>query len=246
MLIKIYGGNKMTIQIPKLTISNPIDIHWSHVSCTVLSSSRYGLAYDRVKVLHEIGLQSPLIQDESFYAPPSNRAIDVRTVFPDGNIVSFVGQRYSDLQDELQKYGQAVAESNVEELNRLHQLFLSTTMLSPVLFKQGTQVLTFEYELALYPTDDSSSDFELTLLAPMPSFRPVGQSQITVLIDLPSSNNMAFNADVLEANGYQFDPMTGDVTGEVPKLVEGDYGLRKVIVWNWQVDPFFRVHYRYR
>ncbi|OMD07755.1 hypothetical protein [Paenibacillus odorifer] len=236
----------MDIKIPSLTVANPIDITWSHVSCTVLSSSKYGLEYDRVKVLHEIGLNAPLTQDESFYAPPSTRAIDVRSIFPDGNIVNFVGQRYSDLQDELQKYGQAVAEGNVDELNRLHQLFLSTTMLSPVLFKSGTQVLTFEYELALYPLEGNPSEFDLTLLAPMPSFRPVGQSQITVRIDLPSSNNLAFNADVLESIGYQFDPTSGLVTGDVPKILEGDYGLRKIIVWNWQVDPFFHVHYRYR
>ncbi|MFS0841288.1 hypothetical protein [Paenibacillus sp. 1P03SA] len=232
--------------IPTLTVSNPIDIRWSHVSCTVLSSSKYGLEYDRVKVLHEIGLSSPLPQDESFYAPPANRAIDVRTVFPDGNIVSFVGQRFSDLQDELSKYGQAVAEGNVAEMNRIHDLMKSTTMLSPVLFKAGTQVLTFEYELALHPTEGTTSDFELTLLAPMPSFRPSGQSQITVLVELPSSNNLAFNAQVLEAVGYQFDPTTGAVTGEVPKMVDGDYGLRRVIVWNWQVDPFFRIQYRYQ
>lgn len=235
----------MTIKIPKLTVSTPIEMKWSHISCTVLSSSKYGLAYDRLKVLHEIGLHAPLAQDESFYAPPANRAIDVRTVFPDGNIVSFVGQRYSDLQDELQKYGQALAESNVEELNRLHQLFLATTSLSPVLFKQGTQVLTFEYELALYPQEVNGTDFELTLLAPMPSFQLVGQSQITVMVNLPSSSNFGFNADVLEANGYQFD-LEGNITGEVPMLVNADYGLRKVIVWNWQVDPYFRVLYRYR
>ncbi|AOZ94865.1 hypothetical protein [Paenibacillus crassostreae] len=131
----------MTTTIPTLTVTNPIDIHWSHVGCTVLSSSKYGLEYDRIKVLHEIGLNAPLAQDESFYAPPANRAIDVRALFPDGNIVSFVGQRYSDLQDELQKYSQAVADGNVEELNRLHHLFLSTTMLSPVLFKAGTKYL---------------------------------------------------------------------------------------------------------
>ncbi|WP_028612288.1 hypothetical protein [Paenibacillus harenae] len=235
----------MTNHITTLTVATPIDMSWSHVNCTVLSSSKYGLPYDRVKVLHEIGLASPLAQDESFYAPPVGRPIDVRTVFPDGNIVSFVGQRYADLQDELAKYGQAVAAGNVDELNRLHQLFLSTASLAPVLFKQGTQVLTFEYELALHPVAEGTTDFELTLLAPMPSFRPVGQAQITVLINLPSSNNVAFNATVLEKNGYVFDPATGQVSGEVPLQVEGDYGLRKVLVWNWQQDPYFRVLYRY-
>jgi hypothetical protein len=235
----------MNTSIPVLTVSNPIDMTWSHVSCTVLSSSKYGLPYDRVKVLHEIGLQSPLAQDESFYAPAVGRPIDVRTVYPDGNIVTFVGQRFSDLQDELTNYGQAVANGNIDELNRLHELFKATATLTPVLFKQGTQVLTFEYELALHPIAEGSSDFELTLLAPMPSFRPVGQSQITVLIDLPSSNNVAFNATLLEKNGYIFDPATGVVSGEVPLLVEGDYGLRKVLVWNWQQDPYFRVLYRY-
>lgn len=232
--------------IPVLTVTNPIEIRWSNVRCTVLSSSKYGLAYDRVKVLHEIGLQSPLAQDESFYAPPANRAIDVRSVFPDGNIVSFVGQRFSDLQDELAKYGQALAEGNAEEMNRIHELMKSVTMLSPVLFKAGTQVLTFEYELALHPMEGSASDFELTLLAPMPSFRPAGQAQITVLVDIPSSNNLAFNAQVLEAVGHQFDPSTGAVTAEVSKVLDADYGLRRIIGWNWQSDPFFRVHYRYQ
>ncbi|MBW7476298.1 hypothetical protein K0T92_16315 [Paenibacillus oenotherae] len=235
----------MNTTIPVLTVANPIDMTWSHVSCTVLSSSKYGLPYDRVKVLHEIGLASPLTQDESFYAPAVGRPIDVRTVYPDGNIVTFVGQRFADLQDELSKYGQAVASGNLDELNRLHELFKSVAMLTPVLFKQGTQVLTFEYELALHPMAEDSTDFELTLLAPMPSFRPVGQSQITVLITLPSPNNVGFGATVIEKNGYAFDPATGQVTGEVPLQLEQDYGLRKVLVWNWQQDPYFRVHYRY-
>lgn len=231
--------------LPVLTVANPIDIRWSHVNCTVLSSSKYGLEYDRVKVLHEIGLHAPLAQDESFYAPPAGRAIDVRTVFPDGNIVTFVGQRFSDLQDELAKYGQALQQGNIDEMNRIHELMKSVTALSPVMFKAGTQVLTFEYELALHPIQNSPLDFELTLLAPMPSFRPAGQAQITVLVELPSSNNLAFNAQVIEAVGHQFDPATGAFTGEVPKVVESDYGLRKIIGWNWQTDPYFRVRYRY-
>ncbi|WP_419871512.1 hypothetical protein [Candidatus Pristimantibacillus sp. PTI5] len=106
--------------------------------------------------------------------------------------------------------------------------------------------MTFEYELALHPMEGNPSNFELTLLAPMPSFRLAGQAQITVLVDIPSSNSLAINSQVLEAVGHQFDPATGIATGEVPKVVEQDYGLRKIIGWNWQSDLFFRVHYRYQ
>lgn len=224
------------------TVAEKLNIRWAAVSCTVLPSSQHGLQYDRVKVLHEIGLETPLPQDENFFVPPSDRAIDTRTLFPDGNIVNFAGQRFKDLQDELLKYSQALQNRDVQTMNELHELFVATTMLSPVLFKAGTQVLTFEYEMAIYP--DADRVFELNFWAPMPSFQPAGQSQITTIVQLPSVSNLAFQAKILEANGFEPDAQ-GNPVQEIPKVLDGDYGLRHIIAWNWQKDPFFKVKYQY-
>src|SRR5690606_3094946 len=129
-----------------------------------LSSSKYGLEYDRVKVLQEIGLDQPLAADEHFYIPPAGKPFDVRKVFPDGNITNFAGQRFKDLQDELDQYEEALKNGDAEKMHELHELFIATTILTPVLFKAGTQVLTFEYELAIYP--NSENVFEINLWAP--------------------------------------------------------------------------------
>jgi hypothetical protein len=225
------------------TVNEKIDITWASLTATVLSSSRYGAEYDRVKVLQEIGLAAPLIEDESFFVPPAGKPFDTRTVFPDGNITNFAGQRFKDIQDELSKYGQAVQLQDVTLMNELHELLKATTMLTPVVFKKGTQVLTFEYELALYPSTEPNV-FELALWAPMPSFRVIGQSQITAGISLPSSSNRAVQATILEAVGYEPDAQ-GNIVAEIPKVIDQSYGIRHLIAWNWQNDPLFRVKYQY-
>lgn len=91
-----------------------IPVKWVSLNAIVLSSSKYGEEYDRVKVTHEIGLDSPLQQDESFYIPAPGKPIDTRALFPDGNIVNFAGQRAKDLDDELSKYGVAVKSGDFE------------------------------------------------------------------------------------------------------------------------------------
>jgi|GEM_PF-2378528 len=225
------------------TVAQKLDVRWVSLSSTVLSSSRYGLEHDRVKVLHEIGLSSPLAEDESFYIPPVGRSVDTRVVFPDGNITNFAGQRFKDLQDELQKYSDAVRTGDVETMKRLHELLMTTTaMLSPVLFKAGTQVLTFEYELAVHP--NAEGVFEIALWAPMPSFNVAGQGQVTASIQLPSNNSLGFRAEILGAQGFHADAQ-GNPTGEVPKVLDAAVGLRHIVAWNWQNDPLFKVSYRY-
>jgi len=225
------------------TVANKLPVNWVSMQATVLASSRYGLEYDRLKVLHEIGLAQPLASDESFYVPPVGRAIDTRKVFPDGNITNFAGQRFQDLQDEIARYADALKAADVAVMDEMHELLKATAMLSPVIFKQGTHVLTFEYELALYP--NAEQVFELALWAPMPSFEVSGRAQITATVMLPSSNNFAFNARVLEAVGHQPDAQGNPVT-EVPKVLDSEYGLRHILVWNWQNDPLFRVKYQYQ
>lgn len=224
------------------TVAQKLDAQWISMSAIVLSSSRYGLEYDRVKVLHEVGLAAQLVEDENFYIPPAGRIVDTRTVFPDGNIVNFAGQRFKDLQDELQQYLDAVKTGNAAQMEEMHKLLMSTTMLSPVLFRAGTQVLTFEYELALHA--NAESVFELSLWAPMPSFNVTGQ--VTASIQLPSNNSIGSRAQILEARGFHADAQ-GNVTGnEVTKVLDNSVGLRHIVAWNWQADPLFKVRYQYQ
>lgn len=223
------------------TVAKPLPVHWVSLTAVVLSSSRYGVEYDRVKLLHEIGLVQPLPEDETFYIPPMGKSIDTRTAFPDGTIVNFAGQRFRDLQDELQQYFDAVKEGNADKMNELHQLLLATTMLSPVVYKAGTRILTFEYELAVYPKDGT---FEIAVWAPMPSFALAERAQVTTSIQLPSSNNLGFRARVVEAEGFQPDEH-GNPKVQVPKVLDHEFGLRRIVAWNWQKDPFFRVKYQY-
>lgn len=220
-----------------------LNIRWVSLTATILSSSRYGAEYDRVKILHEIGLEIPLQQDETFYIPPQGKPLDTRTAFPDGNITNFAGQRFKDLNDELAKYAEALKNGDRDKMNELHQLFLQTTILSPVLYKAGTQVLTFEYELALYPNDNNT--FELALWAPMPTFNVVPGGQVTTTIQLPSTNNNAFRANLLEAKGFIADAQ-GNLGGEISPALHQEVGLRRIISWNWNNDPYFKVSYQYQ
>lgn len=225
------------------TSTEKIPVQWVSLNALVLSSSKYGEAYDRIKITHEIGLSSPLQQDESFYIPPSGKPIDVRTSFPDGNIINFAGQRAKDLDDELSQYGSAIKAQNVAEAERLHQLLLHTSMLTPVPFKAGKTVMTFDYELALYPGDNGV--FELCLWAPMPSFQIQPGGQITATIQLPSSNSQAFKAQLVEPpKGYQADSQ-GNLGSEIAPVLDQEYLLRRIIVWTWQNDPYFKVKYQY-
>lgn len=223
------------------TVAQQLPVQWVSMTGVVLSSSQYGEEYDRVKILQEIGLVNPLAEDETFYIPPAGRPIDTRMAFPDGTIINFAGQRFKDLQDELQRYFDAVKDANAEQMNEMHKLLLATTMLSPVVVKAGKRILTFEYELAVYPKDGA---FEVLIWAPMPSFTVAGQAQVTASIQLPSSNNLGFKAQVLEAVGFQPDAQ-GNPTVEVQKVLDQDFGLRHIVAWNWQSDPLFRVKYRY-
>lgn len=223
------------------TVQNKLQAKWISLSATVLSSSLYGLEYDRLKVLHEVCLESPLSQDETFYVPHPDRVIDTRTLFPDGSIVNFAGQRFTDLQDELSQYADAVRLQDAERMDSLNQLFKATAMLGTVLFKQGTQVLTFEYEMALFPTDNV---YEINLWAPLPSFGVATGGQVTVSVQLPSPNHPEFRTSILESSGFQPDPQ-GNPLHEVPKILDSDLGLRHIIVWHWQNDPLFKVRYNY-
>lgn len=114
-------------------------------------------------------------------------------------------------------------------------------MLSPVVYKAGTRILTFEYELAVYPNEGT---FEFGVWAPMPSFSVAGQAQVTASIQLPSSNSVGFRAQLIEACGYTTDAQ-GNPSGEVPKALDHEFGLRRIVAWNWKNDPLFRVKYKY-
>ncbi|ARU60942.1 hypothetical protein CBW65_07485 [Tumebacillus avium] len=225
------------------TPAQKIPVKWVSLTCTVLSSSKYGLDYDRVKVLHEIGLQNPLQKDETFYIPTQGKAIDTRAIFPDGDIVNFAGQRFEDLQDELNQYMEAVKKGDAEKMDQLHNSFKALQMLTPVPYKAGTAVLTFDYELALYAKDNI---FNLQMWAPMPSFEVVQGGQVTASVQLPSTNNaVGFRARILEATGKQLDPQ-GNQQAEVSKVLDQDLGLRHMIVWHWANDPLFTVKYQYQ
>ncbi|MFZ7947256.1 MULTISPECIES: hypothetical protein [Bacillaceae] len=220
-----------------------INVAWVSLNATVLSSSKYGEEYDRVKVLHEIGLESPLQQDETFYIPVKDKPLDTRTIFPDGNITNFAGQRFKDIQDELDKFKDALQQGDAVKLEEMYQLLKSTTILSAVVYKAGTKVLTFEYDLALYPNEERT--FELSLWAPMPSFNVVGRGQVIANIQLPGGGEQ-FRCAVLEAEGYIPDA-EGNPTGQVVgKTIDSDLGLRRVIGWVWQNDPLFKVRYQYQ
>lgn len=224
-----------------ITTAEKLKVRWVSLTATVLSSSRYGSDYDRVKVLHEIGLDTPLLEDESFYIPHPEKTIDTREIFPDGNISNFAGQRFKDLQDELQQYSEAVKNGDLETMNKLNELFNKTAMLSTVQYKIGKQALSFEYDLGIYPKDNI---FEISLWAPMPSFEIVPQGQVLATIQIPGYENQAFRATLLEASGFQPDA-NGNATNEIPKVLDQDYGLRRIIAWKWQNDPLFKIRYQY-
>lgn len=227
----------LTVNQEKLNVS------WVSLNATVLSSSRYGEEYDRLKVLHEIGLETPLQQDETFYIPAKDKPLDTRTAFPDGNITNFAGQRFKDLQDELELFKAALQEGNAERLEEMYQLLKSTTILSSVVYKAGTRVLTFEYDLALYPNQNNV--FELSLWAPMPTFNVVGRGQVVATIQLPGGGEH-FRCALLEAEGYLPDEQGNPTGGTVGKSIDNDLGLRKIIGWVWQNDPLFKVRYQYQ
>lgn len=224
------------------TVTDPLSTSWVSLTAVVLSSSRFGTEYDRLKVLHEIGLSSPLPADETFYIPPQGKAIDTRVSFPDGTIINFAGQRFKDLQDEINQYADAVRAGNADLMNQINQLMLSTTMLAPVVYKAGTQILTFEYELALYPNSENA--FDISLWAPMPSFTVQAGGQVTGIIQLPSEASQAFRANVIEAKGYLPDGQ-GNPSQEIAPVFDQSCGLRRIIAWSWQNDPLFRVRYQY-
>jgi hypothetical protein len=237
LLIKegVYVSMTITVNSEKLNVK------WVSLSATVLSSSKYGQEFDRVKVLHEIGLHSPLATDETFYIPAKDKPIDTRLNFPDGNITNFAGQRFKDIQDELDKFAQAVRDGNAQEMEKMYQLLKSTTLLAPVVFKKGTQVLTFEYELALYPNEDNT--FNFALWAPMPTFNVVPGGKVVTTIQLPG--NEPFGATILESEGYIPDSKGNPTAQKVGKAFDQNYGLRRVICWVWQNDPLFKVRYKY-
>lgn len=228
---------QLTVNQEKLNVS------WVSLNATVLSSSKYGQEYDRVKVLHEIGLASELPQDETFYIPAKDQPLDTRTNFPDGNITNFAGQRFKDLRDELDLFEQAVKEGNAERIEELSKLFKSTALLSSVVYKKGTKVLTFEYELALYPKEDKT--FELALWAPMPTFNVATGGQVVANIQLPGSGPQ-FRCSLLEAEGYIPDAQGNPTQQKVAKKIDSEMGLRRIIGWVWQNDPLFKVRYQYQ
>lgn len=222
--------------------SEKLNIKWVSLSATILSSSKYGQEFDRAKILHEIALENPLVEDETFYIPAKDKPIDTRLNFPDGNITNFAGQRFKDIQDELERFSQAVKDGNAAAMEELYQMLKSTTLLAPVVFKQGTQVLTFEYELALYPNDENT--FELSLWAPMPTFNVITQGKVVTTIQMPGQEQ--FGATILEAEGYIPDADGNPTEQTVSKNLDQNYGLRHIVGWSWQNDPLFKVRYQYQ
>lgn len=221
-----------------------INVSWVSLTATILSSSKFGQEFDRVKVLHEIGLQTPLQTDETFYIPAKDKPIDTRTNFPDGNITNFAGQRFKDIQDELEKFAQAVKDGNSQVMDEMYQLLRSTTLLAPVVYSAGTQVLTFEYELALYP-EEGSNTFNLALWAPMPTFNVIPGGQVVATIQAPGTT-APFTATLLEAEGYIPDSEGNPTTQTLSKTLDQNLGLRYIVSWVWQNDPLFKVRYQYQ
>ncbi len=225
------------------TNQEKLNVNWVSLQATILSSTKFGAEYDRVKVLHEIGLTSELAVDETFFIPAKDKPLDTRANFPDGNITNFAGQRFKDLDDEIQKYLAAVKEGNASQMDEMHKLLKSTTLLAPVIYKKGTKVLTFEYELALYPKEDKT--FELAIWAPMPTFNVATGGQVVATIQLPGSSPH-FKCALLEAEGYIPDPQGNLTNQRASKVVDKDMGLRRIVGWQWQNDPLFKVRYQYQ
>jgi hypothetical protein len=169
--------------------------------------------------------------------------LDTRTSFPDGNITNFAGQRFKDIQDELELFKEALQVGNAEKPDEMYKLLRTTTILSSVVYKAGTKVLTFEYDLAIYPKDDNT--FELSLWAPMPTFNVVTSGQVVTNIQLPGSGPQ-FNCSLLEAEGYIPDAQGNPTSQTVSKTIDSDQGLRRIIGWVWQNDPLFKVRYQYQ
>ncbi|EOW9529270.1 hypothetical protein ACO11K_003006 [Bacillus cytotoxicus] len=224
------------------TSNEKISVKWVSLNALVLSSSKYGEEYDRIKVTHEIGLENVLQADESFYIPAPGNPVDTRTIFPDGNIVNFAGQRAKDLDDEIQKYETAIKERDFEKAEKMHQLLMATKFLNSVPFSAGKQVLTFDYELALFP--DENGVFDLKMWAPMPSFQLVTGGQITTTIQMPSTNNNAFNAELIDVKGFSADEQ-GNLQNEIPAALNQEFLIRRLLVWTWQNDPLFNIKYKY-
>lgn len=225
------------------TVANKLPVKWVSLNALILSSSKYGESYDRLKVTHEIGLAEPLTADESFYIPPQGKPVDTRAIFPDGTIVNFAGQRVKDLQDEFDKYKAAFENRDFATAEQIHKTLMQLQFLSAVPYKAGQRVLTFEYELAIYP--DQNGVFELNLWAPMPSFQVVSGGQVTTTIQLPTNNPNGFNAQILEVNAYQADN-NGNLVGTIQPVINQDVLFRRIIVWGWQNDPYFTVKYHYQ
>lgn len=113
-------------------------------------------------------------------------------------------------------------------MDELFRVLKSTTLLAPVVYSAGTTVLTFEYELALYPGEDKV--FNLELWAPMPTFSVVPGGQVATTIQIPGSIQ-PFTATILEAEGYIPDAQGNPTEQKVDKRLDQDFGLRHIVSW---------------
>lgn len=125
--------------------------------------------------------------------------------------------------------------------DEVYKLLRQTGILSRVPVKAGTRVITFEYELALFPGQDGT--FNLQLWAPLVSFQVVPQGQVVASIQTPGST-FGFRSQLIEASGWIPDAQ-GNPTTQLDPVINSDLGLHHVFAWRWENDPFFRIQYRY-
>ncbi len=114
---------------------------------------------------------------------------------------------------------EALRNGDTEKLDEMYKLLRPTTILSSVVNKTGTKVLSYEYDLASYPKEDNT--FELALWAPMSTFNVVTSAQVVTNIQLPGSGP-PFNYSLLEAEGYIPESLGIQTSQTVSKTIDSE------------------------
>jgi hypothetical protein len=103
-----------------------------------------------------------------------------------------------------------------------------------VTVKPGQRELRLFYKVRAGKVGDH--EFEFDIVGPLPSFVIQAGGSIGLISLLPRGTA------VVSAKGLT-DP--SNEGSEIPNKVEADMGFRRVIGWQWQSDPLFRIRYRY-
>jgi len=99
--------------------------------------------------------------------------------------------------------------------------------------KPGQRNLRLFYEIAAPKAEDGA--FEFQVIGPLPSFVIQGGGSISLLSILPRATTVESAVGLQNPNDE----------GSAIEKVEHDIAGRRVIGWFWQVDPLFKVRYRY-